>query len=111
MDKLNINLFVEYTKCNMNCPYCYVKDTSKDIDDRGAERLRKFKEALAALPYRISVAIEQNGDALISDKMLQFISDLSWCSNMEGLGRISAKGEYRYAYIVLHLSPARIQRL
>jgi MoaA/NifB/PqqE/SkfB family radical SAM enzyme len=85
MDDLNINLFLEYTKCDMNCPYCYVKETRKDVSSEIETYMRRIIPALLSLKYRLTVAVEQNGDALISNKIIQFIIELSKLPNMRAV--------------------------
>lgn len=69
----------------MNCPYCYVKDTRRDIDKKTQRYMDRLPSALGSLPYNLTVAVEQNGDALISDRMKDFIITLSKLKNMRAV--------------------------
>ena len=85
MDKLDVKLLIPYTKCSLGCPYCYVTNKTIDISKRGEKRLRKIKNALGKLPYMLSIALQQNGEVLISDPMKQFVADLSRLDNVEAV--------------------------
>jgi MoaA/NifB/PqqE/SkfB family radical SAM enzyme len=81
MESLNINLYLQYTKCNLNCPYCYVKDRSRDIDERGKRFLTRLSDAFKSIGFIIDVTIEQNGEILISDALKDFVRELTRAGN------------------------------
>jgi len=81
---LRIRWQLQYTRCNLKCPYCIAAWTERPVDF-DAERFNRIADKLMEAPYRLVVRLGVEGEIFLSSDILDGVVRLSHHPRTEGV--------------------------
>jgi pyruvate-formate lyase-activating enzyme len=81
---LRLRWQLQYTQCNLKCPYCIAAWTKRPVEFQ-AERFSRLVDRLLDLPYRLVVRLGVEGEIFLSPEIQEGVARLSRSPKTEGV--------------------------
>lgn len=81
---LRLRWQLQFTRCNLKCPYCIAAWTRRPVEFE-ADRFQRLVDRLMGIPYRLVVRLGVEGEIFLSPEIQEGVARLSMSPKTEGV--------------------------